>query len=52
VSQDAYELVKSLLAGFVDSPFIAAVENERFDAAMPGILRFDFILVVDRDHPL
>lgn len=52
VSQDSYERVKSLLASFVDSQFISAVERESFDPNTPGILRFDFILVIDPARPL
>jgi type IV pilus assembly protein PilM len=52
VSPDSYERVKSLLASFVDSQFISAVEKESFDANTPGILRFDFILVIDPARPL
>lgn len=44
--------VRALLEGLVDSPFVAAVESERFDNSQPGILRFDFILVTDPAHPL
>jgi len=52
VSTDSYERVRSLLASFVDSQFISAVERESFDATYPGILRFDFILVIDPARPL
>jgi type IV pilus assembly protein PilM len=52
VSPDSYERVKSLLASFVDSQFIQAVERESFDPNTPGILRFDFILVIDPARPL
>jgi type IV pilus assembly protein PilM len=52
VSSDSYERVKALLASFVDSEFISAVESERFDPTTPGILRFDFILVIDPARPL
>jgi len=52
VSADSYERVKSLLASFVDSQFISAVERESFDPNTPGILRFDFILVIDPARPL
>ncbi len=52
VSPDSYERVKTLLASFVDSQFISAVEKESFDANTPGILRFDFILVIDPTRPL
>ncbi|TAG27462.1 MAG: fimbrial assembly protein [Verrucomicrobia bacterium] len=52
VSQDSYQRVTNLLASFVDSQFISAVEKETFDATNPGILRFDFILVIDPARPL
>lgn len=52
VSPDSYERVKTLLANIVDSPFVSDVENERFDNRQPGILRFDFVLVGQADHPL
>ena len=52
VSSDSYQRVTSLLSSFVDSQFISAVESERFDANTPGILRFDFILVIDPARPL
>lgn len=52
VSSDSYNRVKSLLTSFVDSEFISAVEKESFDANTPGILRFDFILVIDPARPL
>jgi type IV pilus assembly protein PilM len=52
VSQESHERVKALLAGFVESRFIAVVENERFDATTPGVLRFDFVLVADPAGPL
>lgn len=52
VSPDSYERIKTLLASFVDSQFISAVERESFDATTPGILKFDFILVIDPARPL
>jgi type IV pilus assembly protein PilM len=52
VSADSYQRVTTLLASFVDSQFISAVERENFDANNPGILRFDFILVIDPARPL
>lgn len=52
VSPDSYERIKSLLASFVDSQFISAVERESFDPNTPGILRFDFIMVIDPARPL
>lgn len=47
VSQSSYERVTSLLNGMVESDYILAVEGERFDASEPGILRFDFTLVIN-----
>jgi type IV pilus assembly protein PilM len=47
VSPESIERVKRLLAGFAGSPFVTAVENERFDTSQNGILRFDFILVIN-----
>jgi type IV pilus assembly protein PilM len=52
VSQESNERVKKLIAGFTESPFITAVENERFDTKQPGLLRFDFTLVVNARRPL
>ena len=52
VSPDSYERVKALLANLVDSPYVATVENERFDNRQPGILRFDFVLVAKTQHSL
>jgi type IV pilus assembly protein PilM len=52
VSPDSEARVRQLLAGFARSPFIASIGNERFDNAQPGLLRFDFTLVVNPSHPL
>lgn len=52
VSTESLERVKRLLAGFVGSQFITAVENERFDTTQNGLLRFDFTLVVNSKKPL
>ncbi|MCR6656848.1 MAG: hypothetical protein NVV63_13800 [Opitutus sp.] len=52
VSGESNGRVKQLLASFKESRFIADVENERFDNTQPGILRFDFTLVVDTENPL
>jgi type IV pilus assembly protein PilM len=52
VSPETFTRVKALLAGIVDSPFVSAVEGERFDNSRPGILKFDFVLVTDPAHPL
>ena len=52
VSQESLNRVRSLLASFADSQFIASVEKETFNTTQPGILSFDFILVVDPKKPL
>ena len=52
VSEDSFERVKSLLKSFAESQFISSVEKEKFNATKPGILSFDFILVVDPKKPL
>ncbi len=52
VSPETFTRVKDLLAGIVDLPSVSAVEGERFDNSQPGILKFDFVLVIDPAHPL
>lgn len=52
VSQESLNRVRSLLESFVDSQFISAKEKETFNTNQPGILSFDFILVVDPTKPL
>ncbi|CAM3109192.1 pilus assembly protein PilM [Rariglobus hedericola] len=52
VSPDSLNRVRSLLASFADSQFISSVEKETFNTNQPGILSFDFILVVDPKKPL
>jgi type IV pilus assembly protein PilM len=52
VSPESYERVKQLLASFTGSRFIGAIGNERFDNSQPGLLRFDFTLTVNPQHPL
>lgn len=47
VSASSYERATALLSRFVESPFVSALEGERFDAGDPGILRFDFTLVIN-----
>ena len=42
----SYQRAKSLLEGLRASPFVATVENERFDGSQPGMLRFEITLVV------
>lgn len=52
VSPESYAKVKTLLASFSGSPFIADVRDEKFDSAQPGILRFDCTLVISPKKPL
>jgi type IV pilus assembly protein PilM len=52
VSPESLNRVRSLLASFADSQFISSVEKETFNTTQPGILSFDFILVVDPKKPL
>ena len=52
VSQETYTRVKDLLKSFAESQFISAVENETFNSDQPGILSFEFILVVNPKKPL
>jgi type IV pilus assembly protein PilM len=52
VSQDSYNRVNTLLSRMKESEFIERVENERFDNSQPGILRFDFTMVIDPAKPL
>jgi len=52
VSQESTDRVRALMASLADSPFIASVENERYDTTQPGILRFEFTMAVDPERPL
>lgn len=52
VSANVQQRVNRLLASFLDSAFIAAVEDKRFDTGTPGILRFEFVLVINPEKPL
>jgi type IV pilus assembly protein PilM len=52
VSAESYARVKQLIASFGGSEFIASIDHERFDNSQPGILRFDFTLVVRPQKPL
>lgn len=52
VSEQSTVRVRRLLEKFKESRFIADVEDERFDNSQPGILRFDFTLVVKPENPL
>ncbi len=46
VSPDTYLRVTTLLGSLVNSPYVSSIEGERFDNRRPGILHFDFVLVV------
>ncbi len=52
VSFESQQRVKTLLNSFTESQFIVRLENERFDNSQPGVLKFDFVLVVNPDRPL
>ncbi len=47
VSQESNRRVSALLSSFSDSRFVERLEDERFDNNVPGILKFNFTLVVD-----
>lgn len=52
VSQESNKRVSALLDSFAASEFIERLEDERFDNSVPGILKFNFTLVVDSTRPL
>ncbi len=52
VSPDSYERVKALLESLRQSSFVESLTDERFDYSVPGILGFDFTLVIRDDAPL
>jgi type IV pilus assembly protein PilM len=52
VSQESTDRVRALMASLDGSPFVTAVENERYDTTQPGILRFEFTMAVDPERPL
>ena len=52
VSQESNRRVSALLDSFAASEFVEGLENESFDNNVPGILRFNFTLVVDSARPL
>ncbi|MCC5024664.1 MAG: hypothetical protein J6386_18545 [Candidatus Synoicihabitans palmerolidicus] len=52
VSQSSYERATTLLSRLVESPYVMETEGERFDAGDPGILRFDFTLVLNLERGL
>lgn len=52
VSPETFIRVKALLAQLGGPPFVTAVEAEHFDNRQPGMLKFDFVLVMDAKRPL
>ena len=52
VSNNSRGRVETLLGSFENSPFIETVEDRRFDTSRPGILRFDFSLVLKPETSL
>lgn len=52
VSEDAKRRVVDLLTRIGESPYVSAVDSERFDDRQPGILHFDVVLVADPARPL
>ncbi len=52
VSQETYSRVKQLLAQLSSLPSVAGVEAERFNNQQAGLLKFDFILVGEKQSPL
>ena len=50
VSQETCSRVKQLLTHLADLPSVAAVEAERFDNQQAGLLKFDFVLVTEKQR--
>lgn len=42
---------RTLLASLAESPFVQAVQTERFAILEPGVLQFEFVLAVDPRRP-
>ena len=51
-SPESRERAKRLLGRLAGSPYATAITNEQFDNSQPGVLRFNFTLVVNPGHPL
>lgn len=49
---ESFRKVKALMDAIRTSPFVAGIEDERFDGSRPGVLRFDFTLVTGARHSL
>lgn len=52
VSANSRSRVEVLLASFENSPLIQSVEDRRFDTSRPGILSFDFSLIINPEASL
>lgn len=52
VSSHTQQRVNELLKSFTDSEFVSAVEGERFNTDEPGILRFEFTIVLSSSQSL
>lgn len=52
VSSNSRSRVEVLLASFENSPLIQSVEDRRFDTSRPGILSFDFSLIINPEVSL
>jgi type IV pilus assembly protein PilM len=52
VSAESYARVRALLGSIRNSPFIASLQDEKFDNTQPGMLRFEVTLAIDRTHTL
>jgi type IV pilus assembly protein PilM len=47
-----FQRIKTLAEALLESPFVEAIEEERFDRSQPGVLVFDWVLVMDAARPL
>ena len=52
VSPESHEKIRRLCASLAASPFVMGIKDERFDNSRPGLLRFDFTLVMNPRHPM
>jgi type IV pilus assembly protein PilM len=51
-SVTTFQRVKTVATSLMESPFVQAIEDERFDRNQPGVLVFDWVLVMDATKPL
>lgn len=52
VSADSYKRVTALLDSFRSAEYVDGLEDERFDYSVPGILKFDFTLILNLEAHL